>query len=495
MENLCLCPLCGKKVKSKDLVFEFTGFIKERMKALILGGDTSKDVLSGLETFFNTHKFYESEEKLCALPRLNDQRDSSLEHEYCLPYEEIRKQIGYSTGVKSFKEWVESNIEAIVSQKYTLLLDRDKTGTDDKIRIDKVLYKDRDRTVDVARVRRCPDPECRGAMSYWAGRYKEISLTVLGGSRVSKSTTMTACIAAFMDQSEDICVQPSEEDASWLLFRDNYLRRYQSGIKIEPTDTQEDRIPKVSFRVRIKEKSIVLTFIDLPGEFDGINGISNEIYRRYEDFYKNIDFVWYCTDPGEVQQLTGSSKKLLGYEENQEIISTNKLASNMRNLSAFFGRAGRRIPVLYIVGKTDSEIIGEQDKADFDLYSPKDDDKYELLDIETFYRQARKTKEYIMKYNPEIVRTFEESFKDRAYVAVSAYGYVPENGSVGMKKKPYHCRIPLYWMLALRNCMEVGLTAKRGRRRQEYARFLKELDEDIREKAEYNLYMNGPYKI
>ena len=87
-------------------------------------------------------------------------------------------------------------------------------------------------------------------------------------------------------------------------------------------------IPRLSFRVKVGKKKICLTFIDLPGEFNGGKGVSVEVYRRYKHFYDNIDFIWYCTDPGEILQLDGSGKKL-GYDKDDDIISVERLCENM----------------------------------------------------------------------------------------------------------------------------------------------------------------------
>lgn len=494
METLCLCPTCGEKIKSKDLLFDFTKFISIIIKKMIVKDGENKEVSYECDTFFNNCAFYESEERLCSLPEPENQKGFSNMHvEYRLPYEKLIEVIGSNKNFKNFKEWLEKRRESIVSKKYILLLQKDGDNVDDRVRIDKVLLKDEEESIDyVAKGRKCP--RCHGLMSYWAGRYDEICLTVLGGPRVSKSTTMTACIHAFMEKNGSICLETRNEE-TWNFFQKNYLEPYENGKKTIPTDTQEDKIPRVSFRVVINGRSIILTFIDLPGEFNGEKGIDINIYRKYENFYKNIDFVWYCTDPGEVQQLKGEAKKILGYEENKDILSTDTLISNMKTLSSFFNRAGRKIPVIYILGKSDAMAISDQDKADFGLYQTKEYDTYEPLNIEEFYEQARKTKAYIEKYNPQIVRTFEECFSNRAYMAMSAYGYAPENDKTKEDKKPYHCRLPLYWMLALRNCIEVSLTFKKGRRKQEYVGKLKDLEPQVRENAEYNLYMRGPYKI
>lgn len=501
----CICPNCGRKLRSEDLGFDFTDFIREKVLDMIKGETKpeSSKIIPDCERMFNSWKsekpILESEETLWNL----EESEKSMEGDrnryviYHLPYKEIFERVSAEKEGYRFKEWLEKFKIKIERTPYVLWLQ--KTG-DGRIRINRVFEKETG--IKIAPVRQCP--ECYGVMSYWSGRYQEICLTVLGGPRISKSTTLTACAAAFMESDSHICWEGTPEDSEWISFEENYLKLYQDGKPLRPTDVSEDKIPRVSFRVSISGKKICLTFIDLPGEFNGGEGLDEKIYRRYKNFYDNIDFVWYCTDAAEVMQLLGKEKEALGYEEQQEIIKTSRLLSNMENLSSFFTRSNRKVPVIYILGKTDTDIISPEEKMEFALFNPEEQDDDEVLDIRQFYEQAVRVKNYIQKYNPNMVRQFEESFEDRCYTAISAYGYNPkeiDSTKSYIERRPYHCKLPFYWMLALRSCMEVRLVAQRTslwgmkKKKEEFQGRLKELPDAIRQKAEYNLYMHGPYKI
>lgn len=501
----CLCPNCGKKVDSEKLGFDFTDFIQKKIKQILSEGGSKPEtvqIASESEKFFNYWKekrpFLVSEDDLWNLPEPKDAAMGVHEKDviYKLPYREIRNRLEREEG--NFKKWMIENEEKIMNKDCFLMLKKDGGG---EIRVNRIREINSDwKGIDK---RQCP--ECHGVMSYWSGRYPEICLTVLGGPRVSKSSTLTACAFAFSDAGGSICWEGSIDDESYVAFDENYLSRYREGKPPRATNVDYDTIPRLTFKVRIDNRNICLTFIDLPGEFNNKKGIDGQIYNKYKNFYDNIDFVWYCTDPGEVMQLEGEAQHreeimALGYEADQEVIKLPRLLSNMRNLAGFFTPSGRKVPVVYILGKTDLDIISSQDKEEFGLYKQEESDIELPLDIRQFCGQARKVKNYIEKYNPAMIKTLEENFENRFYFAISAYGYNPKNEkNIENGKKPYHCTWPFYWMLALENCIDVRVTAETRRfgkrHREEFIDKLGNLPKEIKRNVLYNLYMHGPYKI
>lgn len=158
----------------------------------------------------------------------------------------------------------------------------------------------------------------------------------------------------------------------------------------------------------------------------------------------------------------------------------------------------KKIPVIYILGKTDDDVITPEEKEDFALYRSEEQEDYYPFDVKKFYDLSNKVRNYIAKYNPDQVKAFEDNFADRCYIAVSAYGCIPPENGIA-EKFPYHRKLPLLWMLALRNCIEVKLTvAQKGvwkRHTEEITASLAQLPDDIRKKVLHNLYMHGPYRI
>lgn len=462
----CLCQSCGKKIESQDLCFDFTKFIQRILTDHMNSLHADLEVLKGLDLCFGDWKeesrpFLYSEKKLWEL--VGNGKGNAWDVSYTFPYSELKSRAGNQEDEREdFWRWMEENEKSLSQLEHKLWLM--KTGEDDAdIRFDKV------KTADgkiIADKRQCP--ECGGVMSYWSGRYEEICLAVLGGPRVSKSTTLTACAYAFMNEEESIVWEGHKEDEEWQVFKDKYLNRYAKGLKVEPTDTVQ--IPRISFRVTLKNqnKKYVLTFIDLPGELNDEKEVKQELYEQYTEFYKNIDFVWYCTDPGEVLQLKGDAEnneaiKKLGYAKNKGIINSESLIANMMNLAPYF----HEIPTAYILGKSDSDVISEADRTEYHLFMPeyKDQEECEVLDVQKFFDDSDKVRRFIQKHNKNVLRNFQDNFRNRCYIAISAYGYAPDQDTERqiLQKRPYHCMLPFLWMLAVKGFLDIRASIPRKR--------------------------------
>lgn len=461
----CLCQSCGKKIESRELCFDFTEFIHSILTEWVNSLKADEEILRGLDLCFSDWKeeskpFLYSEEKLWELVKNSEGDPCNVL--YTFPYQEIKSRMGNKEDERGdFWSWIEDNEKTLSQLKHRLWFM--KTGEDDAIRFNKV------KTADgkiVADKRQCP--KCGGVMSYWSGRYEEICLAVLGGPRVSKSTTLTACAYAFMNEEDSIVWEGHKEDEEWQVFKEKYLNRYAAGLKVEPTDTV--RIPRISFRVTLKNqnKKYVLTFIDLPGEFNDEKEVKKELYEQYTDFFKNIDFVWYCTDPGEVLQLAGDADsneeiQKLGYAKDRGIINSESLIANMMNLAPYF----HEVPTAYILGKSDADVISEADRKEYHLFMPEYEDQEEctVLDVQKFFDESDKVRRYIQKHNKGVLRNFQENFHNRCYIAISAYGYTPKEDmeKQTLTKRPYHCRLPFLWMLAVKGFLDIRASVPRRR--------------------------------
>lgn len=497
----CMCPNCGNTIKNGQLSFDFTEYIMDRLSQHMESVD-DEDVKEGKDILLNKCKksspILLSEKYLWESPSKRN-GDNSKEKiiSFAIPVNLIQEKaetIFFSDAesrekVSAFTEWLSIHEGHIGRQLHTIRLVA--TGDGD-IKFDRI--------PGVTEVRKCP--HCYSEMSYWAGRYTEWTLTVLGGPRVSKSTAVTSCVSAFMKGRDSLVTfEGTEKDPGYKLFKRECLEKYEAGLDLGATDVNEDNIPRVSFRVSIGKKDICLTFVDVPGEFNNENGIDKRLDERYRRIFNSIDFVWYCTDPGEVQQLQSSDivKHNLGYDD-KEVMDTSRIKDNMRTLATYFSHSSRKVPVAYIMGKTDSKAISQEDKEQYGLYNDSQPEVTLPFNVKAFFRRSAKVKRYINSKNSDgLIKEFEKMFPERCYIATSAYGYNPKDFGNGSKptKRSYNCKEAFYWMLAIRNCVDVCVenTTQRffGTRTVEVEGKLAELPDDLREKAYRNLYMIGNY--
>ena len=511
-----MCPHCGKTMESGELVFDFTDLCLENLLAFIkkeTSGTEASKLDGACKWFFGQllkdKRIRHSESEIFGFTRVNNNSNKNIHHrKYSFPIARIIEE-----GVKlrekckendriDFFEWLDKNKSSI--KNINIILELHKRDGGD-IRADSIHQtKESDfGFINVTRNngRRCC--HCHKVVSYYAGRYPEIRLTVLGGPRVSKSTTFTACVAQFQNPNGSIFWEGSEEDEIWKKYKAKYLVPYLAGDPIQATQLQDEHIPKLTFLVRFNRnnpKYICLTFIDIPGELIGEN-LDDEIYERYSGCYENIDFVWYCTDPVELRQLINKEDiARVGYGES--ILSTEKICSNMRELAIYFKKIKCSIPVAYIIGKTDDEAITEEEKNKYCLYLDNETETHVNinsiipLDVKKFNTRSRKTREYFCLYNPYLVDCFEEQFSERCYIAISAYGYNPLAPPENRTKQPYQCRLPFLWMLALKHHIDVQVEIldNRGKKIQRCSSKLNEMDETVKNDALHNLY-SGTYKI
>lgn len=538
-----MCPNCGKKIGDGELCFNLSKAIEDMLKEFV--NETKKDnekqeLNDGIEYLFNglqeeltsaqiaeildvnkkniidgkdSNPACFSEKELWGMSQygaVDDDLSSFRTIEFKFPIDRILKYKGVvekndkDNITKDLWNFLSSNRDILLNKEHYLRLQ--KTGdSNDSICFDKI-----ENYPDIKR--RCP--RCLGKMSYWAGRYEEITLSVLGGPRVSKSTAVVACAAAFMSAVKPdplIRWELSEEDEGVAAFKKDYLEVYQTGTPIEATNLNSSQIPRVSFRVTIGVERehpmyICLTFVDVPGELNSDKDSNNKFNElRYPHIFPNIDFIWYCTDIGEVGQLAKEDLKDLGRGE-EAAISRAKIKDNMSKLNSYFKHKTKIVPVAYILGKTDSRKISDDDKEEYELYPSDENDKRETslpFNVRSFYFRSEKVKKYMEKQGSgELVDTFDKLFRDgHCYIAMSAYGFDPAH-TEDYIPNPYHSKEAFYWMLALSGLIDIcterneitGLFIKRVRTVDDIAK-LGSFDEEYQETIRHNLCMKGPYKV
>lgn len=523
----CVCPHCGKKIKSGNYSFDLTKYIEEQLinATGFFKGITKEERMSvqgGIQSLFNSlndcslsvipmeDRLVYSEEQIWNWPI----RSSAPSRVVMMgmPYDKINslfKKIpaGMNPGSENAaRSWIEDNRDVLITMGFEFILEKQGHGA---IRFD--LIRSTYNQEPVVRERVCP--ECGRTLSFWAGRYDEICLGVLGGPRVSKSTTLTACASVFLRGFKGITWQGHMQDKQYKIFGRDYLEKYREGLPIDATEIGRDNIPRVSFFVTIRDqktnllrKELTLTFVDLPGEFNDEKGINAQLFSKYAHYFENVDFLWYCTDPGELLQVNVTADKSelvqeLGYDKDKKILSTEEICTNMTLVSGLFNNKVRKVPVAYILGKTDASLISPEEKQQYHLYHPAAGANYASgqgpFDIRFFHGETLPVRQYMFLKNPILINTFERCFEDHCYFAISAYGFSPTKGSG--KLHAFNVTVPFMWMLVLKSYYPITKVIRENRfgrvRSRKVVYYLN--NDDVpngeREKDLRNLFIKGLY--
>lgn len=518
-----VCPHCGKVIEAGQQAFDLTEFLGSQMKRYLQSNIFPKAeignqrlYIQGMEKFFNSMKqeypLVFTENELWNMPSVEPESPSIVKTILLrFPYLRVKEQMKTFLGTRDdvleqTYSWYSNKSSFIGGMVFKLNL---KKMSDGDILFD-TIADDFDST-PIARERVCPHRGCNGKLSFWAGRYPEICMSVLGGPRVSKTTTLTAMANVFLHGYQGVRWEGSQSDETYKEFEKSCLAYYNQGLPIPATELVKNNIPRISFRVTLGNVGhIILTFVDLPGELNNEEGISAELFRRYQHYFDNVDFVWYCTDPGELIRLNeaaseGNDADQLGYDEGRKVLRTEKICNNMNQMKGFFSQTEKVIPVAYILGKTDHQLINPTDKHDYHLFMPGGSKNERVpadalpLNVEAFYREARLVRNYMVEKNPQLVTTFENNFEARAYFAMSAYGWNPKDTKEPRSPEPYRCTFPFIWMLACKGYIPI-LTQKVvhslfGEQYEQKNVYLNNCDNQLRNTILYNLYMQGNFRI
>ena len=520
----CVCPYCGKKILAGRIGFDFTDYISKQLEMAMgfPGVVTDQEKVSkesikgGLQAVFGKLPIEErlvfSEEEIWNLPVISESPSRTVMMN--MPFDRLiglfdvhRKKEGFAKqNIEDSYQWLTRNSQILFSMCFPLILEKEGNG-DIRFNLIRTTLDDR----PILRKRVCP--VCGNNLSFWSGRYREICLGVLGGPRVSKTTTLTACAYAFMKNGgyEGISWQGSRKDQEYIDFEELYLKRYKAGLPIKATKTTEN-VPRVSFRVTIADRKtgtpleiLTLTFVDLPGELNNQNGIDGEFFHRYSHYFQNVDYIWYCTDPGELQQLQGSAEKneavrKLGYDLDKTVLSLDAIRDNMIGVSKIFERNGKSIPVALILGKTD--FCSNDDMRQYHLYARKPGSWHRIatnpFDVRYFNDEAVRVRAYMARMNSGLVASFEENFKNHCYIALSAYGYAPTDYDEDEKRSyaplmPFNVTAPFMWMLVLESSIPLTKMAYRRGKYTQMTHYLRLASKEESRRDYYNLFVRGPY--
>ena len=308
----CTCPHCGRKIKDGRFGFDFTPYIQHQLAMALgypgLNEDEERQIKikGGIEALFNSlsfeDRFIYTQAEILTWTDLKNQ--SSRMVMMMMPYKKMQalfkkylnKPDKNKEALKQALDWLENGREILSQMCFPLILDKESDG-DIEFNLIRSSFDDK----PVVKYRVCP--ECGGRLSFWSGRFKEICLAVLGGPRVSKTTTLTACANAFMENGghRGITWQGSRTDPEYRSFEELYLNKYRNCDPIGATAI-DGNIPRISFCVYVRDPwtnilagRLVLTFVDLPGELNDQDGLDDELFARYSQYFKNVDYLWYCT--------------------------------------------------------------------------------------------------------------------------------------------------------------------------------------------------------
>lgn len=498
----CVCPHCGKKQDGSYLTFDFSEqFLKNKDQYFEYCTEDEKDEFYTTFTSWVNYchnngvgQVFFSEETLLKWLECDENVSgdwTTIKGRLRIPLDVWRKSLAAPTGdgkplpgeyIKLFAFMCGDHFADTMTAVLDLQVQYYKEG-DGAVKIASV--RDRDGNL-IANERHCP--HCGSVMSYWAGRYPELVMTVLGGPRISKSTALAACADVFLNSQalvnlawesygirvEDGPMVQELGDKSWVQFERECLQRYRNNQKVEPTlPGDREAIPRFSVKVRVgKNTNLVLTVVDLPGEYnDNGNqmGVSDAIYREYQDLYENVDCVWYCTDEAEIRQdalRTQETRARFGYDPGRQTTATPTLVNRMRT---YAGLLRKNIPVVFLVGKSDTftdvppHIRPILYQPNYQAFTPAStgswlelENRRAILLGQGFYTRAFQLRTYLHGINPTLIEAFEVNFPVHTFIATSNYGHGFEDSGKNCPFLRFQTEVPFLWMLAILGYLPVA---------------------------------------
>lgn len=487
----CFCTNCGWRDESEKLTFNISKLLitkaievvdtvdleDSRRTGLSLS-DSIKDMLSN-----STQQYYLSIEDIA-----KGTKDENLQLPTLL-CETFANQI-----MRSFKEQI--GLDDKVVKDYVAKL---QSQLSNPISCRLIGHSDNKDCVIVAasigdqyhQIRYCP--ECHAMVSSMAGVYPEITVSVLGGKRASKTTTLVATLYKFSRRLDGFTVtfeDKKEIQAQWSV-NEKLLDDYEHNTAFEPTshesgDSRHKRVNFVrgSFLITTPKK-VLLSFIDIPGEFidnfaEGADAETvNDFIREYTPIYQNLDFLWICIDEPVLLQnslsrgkLTDDFLKKYGYSVGDEVIQPKSVGTIYQSLARLQENLRSIKGVALIWGKIDQ--LGRCNRASDN--PPPFDNMGRYSDTQTSmkynrYQQPILISEYVLKRSEhvksqiikrqdengnrvwdhrEFVKDISSLFKGKGRVcffATSNYGHTPNTNE--MTISPINTELPLLWTLAM----------------------------------------------
>ena len=304
-------------------------------------------------------------------------------------------------------------------------------------------------------------PYCGESFFTDAGRFQEHVIVMLGSSRVGK----TAYLAALVDkinpqygQSEysDIILK-DVMDKNFQHFKENILKPYQEGRKIEKTDEQKDEVALFSLEITIAQKTAIFTFVDLPGEVfvprsdeeQKEGTASGSFIWNYRRICYEADAFWLCIAPVQLDARLCSMNEVLEKADRIEQ-DLGMILSNIENTLQLMGGDKMQTPIAVLV--TMSDLIPVQEE----LYTRSDDTEKKCLQngmqvrANVMQAYSNRVRSYLTSNHVKnIVPKLKTMFRYQNYFAVAAYGRTVGEKEDSREKMPYGIMMPFLWTSAV----------------------------------------------
>lgn len=353
--------------------------------------------------------------------------------------------------------------------------------------------------------------KCGSLLSPFNGKGEEVRILLQGNSRAGKTSGMVAIISwlirkkwlekkdyhRLVDEGDPDIDGASEEEKAEraLIYRE--LPNYKSGIEVEKTPTRQKRPKVFSLPLNINGKKLVLTFVDMPGEFfDGSSDRRNgdALLQQYLPIYKNSHAVWTFI---QYEVMCGEKFSDAEYARinNDTGMTKEQLETAVKMYKRRFGWLHEYItdivevklpPHAVILTKSDSiahyqekeklqeSFIFAKDETDVFWNAPQK--KSGVMDCslneDSFQNIAALVRSFCNDFANQDLTEYLESFSKKfCYFSMSAYGHSAtpadnadhaSDGSMAFSDddptaeseseklpQPYHVHLPLVWSLAM----------------------------------------------
>lgn len=360
--------------------------------------------------------------------------------------------------------------------------------------------RDWDSQVVISNERRCA--RCGQLLSPDTGRARELRILLQGSSRAGKTSCIIAILSKLLEKqfeesegfrAELTLQKKTDENAAsryheWLWQEICY---YRQNIKVEKTDTVREKPIIYSLLVKVDRKEMVLTFVDMPGEyFDEADEKqqkekSERLLKLYAPIYELCDSVWTCLRYETVvsRELTDEQWAKLANNTglSMEIASHTEYAKyriRFRELTQEFQNRGYKAPKHAVILTMTDGIVSVYDHTDQELQNMRDNhiipaeedsekapelitcegrDRHMVFQERACYTLCHRISTYIRNKNKGLYTLFQSFSPQTKYFAMAAYGHpalprpadAAKRLKTGQKPEPFQIDLPLLWTMAV----------------------------------------------
>lgn len=512
------CPNCGWRGDCDDLLFDVSeviiAHVTEAAKGIL--SEANQKIFKGrvveeIKILKSTKQLRSYTENGFELQGLADDEDTEA-HEIYKKIKEIVEAPDAGFTQKE-KEPLAKKIKEIINSRFgkvKLIPSSDNDAVTGSVSIGKKQLSSSERY--------CPECKENGQVSRYSGCYPEIVMALLGGPRVSKTTTLCAAIHALKRDHErvrDITVSFDNNKKltdKWPVTKEDDekspLYMYRTNQRVGATTTIAETGIACSFLVKIGRAGVLISAIDIAGELfrtlstrEDKDDKENEILNTYITKYKFVDYLWICIDASTLIHETAQANKqdeqvvkALGYEDDKadkadkvdkddkdsptkvEFTGIDAIINSFKEVVIRRSSDYKLKGVALIWGKID--VYPKEDRmgvvtqkpskvlADWKRYTERYSNNYDngygvikrgsVLDAAVIKGQSSHIKEKLIHFiGNSLFTEVSRGVGGRACVfATSNYGHKP--GECGIIQ-PFNTMLPLLWMIAMEGRMTVEI--------------------------------------